>query len=66
MMVESVTQSRLPPKKRKEVYLRWRDEHGAIAARGWANYAEAVLAGEVSLDPIKAMIQQQPDPKDYE
>jgi len=65
-MVESVTQSRLNAKKRKEVYLRWRDEYGVIAARSWANYAEAVLAGEVSLEPIKAMIQQPPNPKDYE
>lgn len=65
-MVESVTQSRLNAKKRKEVYLRWKAEYGTIAARAWAKYAEAVLAGEVSLDPIKAMIQQPPNPKDYE
>lgn len=58
--------SRLPPMKRKTIYLKWKDEYGAIAARGWAKYAEAVIAGQVSLDPIKDMIKEPPNPKDYE
>lgn len=65
-MVESVTKAGLAAKRRKEIYLEWKSQHGQVIARGLARFAEAVLAGEVSLDPIKEMIQQPPNPQDYE
>ena len=44
------------PTRRRQLYEEWRTKYGDISARGKAKFAEAHLAGTVSIDKIKAMV----------
>jgi hypothetical protein len=44
------------PGKRTELYQSWRKLYGDDVARESAKYAEGVLAGRLSLHPLKKMI----------
>lgn len=45
------------PTRRRALYEEWRKKYGDISARSKAKFAEACLAGTVSLKNLKAMIE---------
>ena len=48
------------PKARRAIYESWRRSYGDDRARGPAKYVEAVIKGEVSLQPLEKMIEKPP------
>ena len=45
------------PTRRYALYQEWRKQHGDDIARESAKYAEAVIEGRLSLEPIRKMVQ---------
>lgn len=57
MMVNDALMFRTNPKARKAIYNKWVEDHGPNLAREPAKYVEAVIRGEVDLEPLTRMLQ---------
>lgn len=56
-LVEHVEQAlQLTPAKRKALYQKWRGKIGDDRARTYAKFAEACIAGRVSVEKIRNMV----------